>query len=63
MFLLHSTDVSSSISGFKKTHDYYHAELQEDNLVLFYLGTRLSSFEHPIRGHQYKRKGKVYRRR
>ena len=35
VFLLHSMDVSSSISGFKRDHDFYHAELAEDQLVLF----------------------------
>ena len=63
VFLLHSMNVSSSISGFKKNHDFYHAELRDDQLVLFYLGTRLSSLETPLRGYRYHRKGYVYRRR
>ena len=63
VFLLHSMDVSSSISGFKRDHDFYHAELDEDQLVLFYLGTRLAHKERPIRGYRYQRKGYIYRRR
>ncbi|MBM74329.1 MAG: hypothetical protein CMK59_02915 [Proteobacteria bacterium] len=54
-FVLHNQKVRSNIPGIKHNHVYYYGEIDQNRLVLYRIGNKLSSEKQPPQGHEYKR--------
>ena len=55
-FLVHAQKVHSSIPGIRRSEEFFHGEITEDTLVLWYLGASFTSAKQPTQGHKYERK-------
>ena len=54
-FLIEASDVYSTL-GMSRDHDYFHAELKENELIIWYLGTNIQKSQPPSQAELYRRK-------
>ena len=53
-FTLYCTKISSSF-GSKKEQNYYYGQLTEDQLIIYYLGSKIQSNLQPKQGHEFRK--------